>query len=69
MTVPRVKGHTLITEGVCFDRNGNRLFGHTEGCAKCSCGALSPWLTTKTARQQWHRDHRGSIWVKQIGAS
>ncbi len=70
MSAPnRVPGHTLILEGQTFDTNGKRLFGHTEGCAKCSCGALSPRLTSKNACKRWHRDHKASEWSSPVGQS
>lgn len=69
MTKPLlVPGHTLAHEGAAHDENGEVLVGHTgyvfrggSGRAKCSCGELSPPMTSTAQRRGWHRGHKASI--------
>lgn len=62
-----VPGHTLAYEGAAHDdkgqvesRNGY-VFRGGSGRAKCSCGELSPVMTSAAQRRQWHRSHKASI--------
>lgn len=62
----RLSGHELYNEGAAFDDRGKHrisLHGGTggEGKGKCSCGALSPKLTSGTQRKAWHRAHKAEI--------
>lgn len=65
-TATRVPGHELFYEGAAHDADGKRIlviWGGTGGTGrgKCSCGALSPELTSGTQRKAWHRDHKDQI--------
>jgi len=56
-----VRGHGLLFEGDAFTRDGasySWLNRSGAGHGKCSCGALSEELTSRAARQRWHRDHK-----------
>lgn len=62
----RLSGHELYHEGAAYDDRGKHrlsLQGGTggEGKGKCSCGALSPKLTSGTQRKAWHRAHKTEI--------
>lgn len=54
MTVSRLAGHTLPTEGRIYV-NSYRI---AEGPAVCSCGWQSDLLTSDSARQKAHRQHK-----------
>lgn len=63
-----LKGHTLISEGKarvdrsCMECEALGWIARRKGHAKCSCGALSPHLPSKTKRQAWHREvHKEAI--------
>lgn len=54
-----VKGHSLLDEGAPFDQRGTRRDPDARGglgYAKCSCGAMSPYLHSDRQRKAWHRD-------------
>lgn len=61
-----VSGHTLPDRGSMVLRledcraclNGSLTH---EGHARCSCGVVSPHLTSGRERQRWHGDHKGEI--------
>ena len=70
----RVSGHTLWHEGMalaaaecqtgpCMNRRGglgrNGVYG--EGHACCSCGAVSPHLSSGAERKRWHREHKAEV--------
>lgn len=63
MTSARIPGHALYGLGMAHnDRGGGIWRGDTaNGRGKCECSALSPWLPSNTARQQWHREHKADI--------
>lgn len=59
----QIPGHGLAREGYPHDESGNVLsndLGKVRtsgfGQAKCSCGELSPRLSSTVARKEWHRD-------------
>ncbi|MFS0832016.1 hypothetical protein ABC337_15300 [Arthrobacter sp. 1P04PC] len=65
-TSTRLAGHELHYEGAPHDKQGrpiNSVWGGTAGVgrAKCTCGKLSPELTSGTKRKAWHRDHKDEI--------
>lgn len=59
-----LSGHTLLGEGAAYNEHGSRI-GYQgtggPGMAKCSCGALSPFVISGMKRKQWHRDHKAAI--------
>jgi len=59
----RIDGHGLVFEGSPFSDHGKRLHVGTygPGRAKCSCGALSPSLTSGYQRKAWHRKHKAEV--------
>lgn len=61
----RMPGHELRAEGAPFSSKGYRImqggFQGGVGHAKCSCGDLSPVLTSATKRKAWHRDHKEEL--------
>jgi hypothetical protein len=63
----RLSGHELIGEGAAYDAKGKyrvqEIWGGTAGTGKgkCSCGALSPELTSGTKRKAWHRAHKDEL--------
>lgn len=58
----RVKGHTLASEGLPFDEDGTGPYqGRRKGYAKCSCGAMSPYLHSDGQRKRWHRHHKAAV--------
>jgi hypothetical protein len=62
----RLAGHELFYEGAAHDAQGKRVLvirGGTGGTGrgKCSCGVLSPELTSGTKRKAWHRSHKDQI--------
>jgi hypothetical protein len=62
----RVRGHGLISEGAPYDADGQRIWVHGlghggAGRGKCSCGALSPGLSSQPQRRQWHDQHKRDI--------
>lgn len=63
----RLSGHTLRYEGAPFSADGTLIYDgmHVgtsgEGRAKCSCGALSPVLSSGAQRKAWHRQHKAAI--------
>jgi hypothetical protein len=75
----RVAGHELQSEGAAFTPNpGGRRFNPVRvssntvsgvGSAWCSCGKLSPVLTSGGARKKWHADHKAEKRDEQAGAS
>ena len=57
-----LKGHGLLYEGEAFTPEGTKPYWNlSEGCGKCSCGALSPVLPSKNQRKAWHRQHKDEI--------
>lgn len=63
-----VPGHTLAYEGAAHDENGQvesrggYVFRGGSGRAKCSCGELSPPMTSAAQRRQWHREvHKPAV--------
>lgn len=60
----RIAGHTLPNEGRIFD-GPSRI---TEGPTSCSCGAESPFLSSDSARQQWHATHKDEVRQARDGA-
>ena len=65
-----VKGHSLTDKGAAFRLPGcpevacvatsrRRLVGSGHGW--CSCGELSPHLTSNRERRSWHRAHKSQI--------
>jgi hypothetical protein len=66
MKTNRLSGHELEHEGAPFRGDGRKIragWGGTGsiGHGKCSCGALSPELTSGTQRKAWHRAHKDEI--------
>lgn len=67
-----VPGHTLAYEGAAHDDKGHvesrggYVFRGGSGRAKCSCGELSPVMTSAAQRRQWHRDHKNDIRGSQV---
>jgi len=59
-TPNRLVGHELWSEGKAIESR-DRYYDVREGRGKCSCGALSPVLPSKTKRKQWHRDHKADL--------
>lgn len=58
----RVKGHTLASEGLPFDEDGTGPYmDRRKGYAKCSCGAMSPYLHSDGQRKRWHRHHKAAV--------
>jgi len=69
-TSTRLAGHELHYEGAPHDWKGrpiNSVWGGTAGTgrAKCTCGELSPELTSGTKRKAWHREHKYEIRTQQ----
>lgn len=65
-TNTRLSGHELYREGAPYDDRGrpiNIFWGGTAGAGrgKCSCGELSPGLSSATKRKAWHRAHKQEI--------
>lgn len=58
----RVSGHALIAEGAPHGTVSGIRIGYNgtsgEGCAKCSCGAMSESLWSAAERKRWHRRHK-----------
>jgi hypothetical protein len=63
----RLSGHELFYEGAAYDAKGKyrvqEIWGGTggTGSGKCSCGALSPELTSGAQRKAWHRGHKDQV--------
>lgn len=59
----RLAGHGLLNEGRPFSTDGKTYLGPgaRSGHGKCSCGAVSSFLTSNAERQRWHRDHKTTI--------
>jgi hypothetical protein len=62
----RMPGHELVAEGAPHDPKGRRvstIYGGVSGagCAKCSCGELSPGLDSANKRKLWHRAHKEEL--------
>lgn len=68
-----IKGHGLSGEGHDVHReDGSRIRypeyrnGSRIGCARCSCGELSPLLSSDNQRKKWHRDvHKPAVLLAQ----
>lgn len=65
-----VPGHGLRYEGApCVARDccasdgnhGNRNPYDSQGHAFCSCGAVSPCLSSTGWRKRWHREHKAAV--------
>jgi hypothetical protein len=55
-------GHGLQNEGDSFHPDGTRTFHIAgRGHGLCSCGILSPELTSNYQRKAWHRQHKAAI--------
>jgi hypothetical protein len=55
-------GHGLQNEGDSFHPDGTRTFHIAgRGHGLCSCGILSPELTSNHQRKAWHRQHKAAI--------
>lgn len=70
----RLSGHALIGEGAAHDANGNPVSWYGDwgnrGHGKCSCGAISPELPSRRARQRWHREvHKAEILAAALDAT
>lgn len=60
MRTNRLAGHGLPHEGRVW--NGlTRQFGNYAGTTSCSCGLISPFLASTSARRKWHREHKDKI--------
>ena len=56
-----LSGHTLWFEGAPHDAESKRIGWQVTGgtgSARCSCGELSPVLTSGQQRKAWHREHK-----------
>lgn len=65
----RLAGHSLSGAGAPHDRDGDRINPTGtggQGRARCSCGALSPVLSSAGQRHAWHRQHKAD--VREAGA-
>lgn len=57
-------GHGLRHEGAPYQWHAGDLYRVNPtgtggvGIGVCSCGELSPILSTAAARKQWHREHK-----------
>lgn len=65
-TGTRLVGHGLRYEGAAFQRYANGVDNLMReqsgpGYAKCECGALSPWLSNRSQRKTWHKDHKDDL--------
>jgi hypothetical protein len=55
----RVAGHSLLREGAAYSSEGNLLMYRPRlGHGKCSCGEVSPLMSSGGARKRWHREHK-----------
>ena len=64
--VPQVPGHSNRAGGAPRDISGLRLptYGpgsSQSGYAHCSCGAVSPLLSSNRERKLWHTTHREEL--------
>lgn len=58
----RVSGHTLLHEGDAYNEDGKRkMYRPKLGHGKCSCGEVSPLMSSNGARKRWHRLHKVAI--------
>lgn len=77
----RVAGHGLAMEGRAVRKERNALIGKgweyvltqaarwpdtTSGHGGCSCGEMSPELSSDAARKRWHQAHKEDV-VSQNG--
>lgn len=63
----KMTGHALAHEGRAVETNerGEVVLAYGRprvGQAACECGARSDVLPSTRQRQQWHREHKRTLW-------
>lgn len=55
-----MKGKTLL-KGHSLYREGDSITMGWHGQGKCSCGAISEFLSSNNARKRWHSQHKAEL--------